>query len=451
MSDVAALTNAEKNLFMDLAYLDLPHPSDQYKGMTLRELVEGPLRIHNSADRLREITNYLDTHEDSELGSLTLKGADPAESGDNGFAAYAFEDATGKTAFTFRGTEWEDSRDMGDNLGASMLGHSSQVESAQDFFDEFGVAETDSNYLYGHSKGGNLATEVYVANLGMIGGVQVINAQPINWWALSEEQRAALSDPRYEFVVFEWDFVHLLGYVPYPVIRVKTRPECAGVGTDAHGLTAGIYDDNGDFVRSEGAPAIDAAYLGLAGGILALAALGVFGSVVGAIVIAAAALVLTVIAVEYLIAVIRDRLEDAARLVDAVVSYLLTIPDMAQALVDDIRSLLEQVGQAVRNAIASVFGGGDSGNRGLGVVVLDTARVRELAVAVSGVQRRLSSADRWIDELFWAVELKDKWTVVATDFKVGGDYKLARCKSYLESLASSFETCEARIRRHAGG
>lgn len=57
--------------------------------------------------------------------------------------------------------------------------------------------------MLGHSKGGNLATYVYVNNLEDKVGAYVLNGAPIYWYSLTKEQKKHYSRDRYMFVVYE--------------------------------------------------------------------------------------------------------------------------------------------------------------------------------------------------------------------------------------------------------
>lgn len=207
----------------------------------------------------------------------------------NGFVAIAIEDpATGDVGISYRGTEnlpemgdaisgamsgdqqavqnaINNQIDMIDNISTAVTGDSAQAQEALSFFQR-NQSTTGNNYLYGHSKGGELALEVYVDNFSNIEGVHIINPQPINWASLSPEQMSALNNGRVDALVINGDLVWLLGGVPYPVRIVENNGSLDGEFFGPHALSSARYDPDTGEAIIERWPYADYPGQGLLGG-----------------------------------------------------------------------------------------------------------------------------------------------------------------------------------------
>lgn len=263
------------NLLNQLAYVDLGEnyaPGDNLVE-TLRNGGDGDL-----ADAL-EAAGY---------GNYVIRDYEN-QNDSNGFAAIAIEDpATGDVGISFRGTEnlpnvgdaisdivAGDSQqrqeainnqiDMIDNISTAVTGDSAQAQEALDFFNR-NQSDTGNNYLYGHSKGGNLAMEVYVENYDNIEGVHIINPQPINWASLNRDQLAALNNGKIDATVINGDLVWLLGGVPYPVRIIENNGTLDGDFFGPHLLNSGAYDPVTGEAIIENRPYADYLIQGFLGG-----------------------------------------------------------------------------------------------------------------------------------------------------------------------------------------
>lgn len=255
MSNNSDYTN---NLLNQLAYIDLTEAYTPGANLivTLRS---------NGADDLA------DALEAEGYGNYVIKDY-VNQNSTNGFAAIAIEDpATGDVGISYRGTEnlpsigqsisdiiFGDSEDikkgvneqidMIDNISTAVTGDSSQAQDALDFFQR-NQSDTGNNYLYGHSKGGELALEVYVENYDSIDQVHIINPQPINWASLSSDQLNALNNGKVDAVVINGDLVWLLGGVPYSVRIIQNNGTSDNGFFGPHDLKSASYDpDTGDAI-----------------------------------------------------------------------------------------------------------------------------------------------------------------------------------------------------------
>lgn len=191
------------------------------------------------------------------------------ENSTNGFAAIAFENPeTGEVGMSFRGTENLDKIgsdiggvisgdqdainsqiDMIDNLSTAVTGDSVQAQKALEFY-RVNKSNTGNNFLYGHSKGGELAAEVYAEYYREIVAVHVINPQPIDWASLSSKQKAAFNNGKFDAIVVDGDLVWLLGGVPYKVRIVENNKTQEGF-FGPHSLLSATYDESGKAVNEK--------------------------------------------------------------------------------------------------------------------------------------------------------------------------------------------------------
>jgi len=267
-------TDYVNNLINRLAYVDMGEnfePGDN--------LIDA---VRNSGDN-----DLADALEEAGYGDYIIK--DYANQNDsNGFAAIAIEDPnTGDVGMSFRGTEnmgdmgdavldiifgnaqqrqdaINNQIDMIDNIQSAVTGDSEQVRQAQEFFQK-NQSRTGNNYLYGHSKGGNLALEVYVENYDKVAGVHVINPQPVNWADLNGRQLAALRNGKVDAVVIDGDLVWMLGGVPYPVRIIQNNGTLDEEKFGPHDLASGAYDDKTGAAKMANNPYSNYMGYGLAG------------------------------------------------------------------------------------------------------------------------------------------------------------------------------------------
>lgn len=243
------------NLLNQLAYVDIGQNWEP--GDNLCDVVE------RSGDS--ELAGLL---RDAGFAKYTIKDYENNNSS-NGFAAIAFENPeTAEVGMSFRGTEnlpefgsdiggilsgddeaINNQIDMLDNASTAIAGDSSQARDALAFF-ERNRSTTGDNYLYGHSKGGELASQVYASYYFMINGVHVINPQPINTQRMTDEQKKAFQDDKFDAIVIDGDLVWKLGDAPYPVRIVQNNGSDSGF-FGPHMLTSATYDDNGNAVIEE--------------------------------------------------------------------------------------------------------------------------------------------------------------------------------------------------------
>ncbi|MFJ5762916.1 Mbeg1-like protein [Neobacillus sp. NPDC093182] len=220
------LNDEEKNVLLQLSYFDLP---GDLTGLTVKEIWEEAMRTPSNGGEARRIKleEYFtsDTYKNSRLAEVTLQGYqnnNPTMGGESesGFVGYAWGDKTGNAAAVYRGSEdptnWDHFKTDWVSNGSAGIGNEiQQQKEANHFYEEFVKGATGEKLIVGHSKGGNLASYVFVNNIADKPSGYVVNGAPLFWPSLTEEQQEALKSIKFDFIAYEGDFVHDLGFAPY--------------------------------------------------------------------------------------------------------------------------------------------------------------------------------------------------------------------------------------------
>ncbi len=235
-------------ILMQLSYLDIDFIEGSDIGTTLfRSSI-------NNQGKIQPIIDYINRLEDNaSLFDLTIKkylNENPPHG--NGFVGYVLENKKNKDIiFLFRGSEnigqLDHSQiDMVDNVVSAVTGDSNQIESAKQFFLE-NMGQT--NYLLGHSKGGNLAAEVFISYDNQIKKVITINGQPVNRTNITSYQKALLNSNQHECIVASGDIVSWLGVKSWQQKKRFVKVDTEGASMfSPHDLLNIVIDQDGDFV-----------------------------------------------------------------------------------------------------------------------------------------------------------------------------------------------------------
>ncbi|MDQ0194714.1 DUF6792 domain-containing protein [Paenibacillus wynnii] len=282
--NVNDLTNREKYFLLELSYIDLDvkssnlEPND-YK--TIDEALKSALKFSEGNEEAQEkITTLQNSYADiiginGSLRDVKLVGYENANrlrvkgnEASTGFVGYALEDSSGNRGFLYRGSEREDTdnlldglADWTDNFDSTISGTSRQVIQANAFFEKYSTdahgKPLDITYsFYGHSKGNNLATEVFLNNLDKDVYGYSVNGQPVYWYDLTERQKNELRGDRYTFIVHEGDIVSSLGYVDYVDLVVKTKEGTHGM-FGPHSLSSVDFESSGNLYNARKPTAMD--------------------------------------------------------------------------------------------------------------------------------------------------------------------------------------------------
>lgn len=437
------LTDRQNSLLNKLSYKNIP--GNWKPGQSLCDIiskVDGGL-----AEELKN----------AGLGGLVMKDyVNNNETGSkSGFCAIAFEEPeSGAVGMSFRGTEGMDDlannpTDMADNLLTATIGVSAQSKEAVAFFEKNGN-KSGNNFLYGHSKGGELAAEVFAASYDNIQKAHVINPQPINYHKLLPEQKLAFLSGKYDAVVVDGDIVWALGACPFPVrFAARNQDYKTGGFFAPHDIDAMIYDKNGG-IQSCGAPYSDHPLQGTA-----------------------------VLAEKVIVGAVQYGLAGTAFAVNlgmGIISFILNdVPELAVQFINDVAVKLEKIKNAARDFIDSVKGYANKiysslvnwyhANLNAGYkfaiansdIKVNTYLLRDYANRLASVNRRVTNLDRRIDSLYWKIcgnedfisSARALCNLINADMLTGYSFRLQLCINYLNESASAFDNAEANILKNA--
>ena len=133
----------------------------------------------------------------SGLGDFEIKGVQ--QDTKTGFYAMALLDSLGNMGITFRGTDVSSPKELIlDSLTDAneyITNSDAQVEQAMKFFTQYS-GKNNSNFLFGHSLGGNLVEHIMIKNIDRIENAFVINPEHISQDLLNTDEKIKLfNDP----------------------------------------------------------------------------------------------------------------------------------------------------------------------------------------------------------------------------------------------------------------
>ena len=348
---------------------------------------------------------------------------------ETGFGAIAFKDSYNNTGISFRGTDMKELQDWGDNISTMILGTSKQSEQSLEFFNN-NKDENGNNFLYGHSKGGELATSILVNNYLEIAQTHVLNPQPINPCKLTLDQKTVLNSSKYDVVVNEGDYVWFLGLNPYiDNIRFSNKVP----GTNSHNQISVDYGSDGNIVISNKAP------LNIFIGSNISTIIGLFQT---------PSSLFTFLNNQYnriIDYVLNDMLEDAKKVISylegKVKEFINVAKDAWNTFVDNAKILYK----SVTEWIYKTFNTGYKYATSNPIIKVDTHKLRNYADRLESVNRRLNSIDSRMNSLYWSVGFLDLFALLQADLFTDESLRLKRCISYLDHTASDFEKVERNI------
>ena len=201
-------------------------------------------RIYASSDNLGDvvITGYVNDN----YGSY----GNTADKNKTSFVGIALADRENNGAVIFSGCEQMNPTsivlDWGGCLIASLGVVTVHHHKAIAFYDHYMTGILGERNILGHSKGGNLATYVYINRLDENANAYCVNAQPYCWYTMDETQKEALKTDRFEYIVHANDPTRKASYVSYisrtaPLNRYATRRFI-----DIHGFAEVNFDEFGN-------------------------------------------------------------------------------------------------------------------------------------------------------------------------------------------------------------
>lgn len=271
------LLDSEKYMLSELAYFHLPkelagrdfgeHP------LGLAEYVEAIPRCRLSyymkpeadgghsryfADRIKRFRGIIERSQNLEGVSLTGYINDNYDAYGNtvgrdrsGLVALAFSDSEDNLIVVYSGCEESCPSsillDWADCVRAAVGVITRQQRAALRFFDGQVCEKTRGKGVIGHSKGGNLATHIYVNHMGEGIRAYCINAQPYCWPKLSGKQKAALKGEAYELIMHAGDIVSYAGYQSCISRIVPVNPYLGRARViDFHCYVSQLFDEQGN-------------------------------------------------------------------------------------------------------------------------------------------------------------------------------------------------------------
>ena len=418
MASLELLTDKQNMLLTQLSY-ESDVLKDNYNGMTLEEII---LVIPDKSTKkaLQDLC-------DAGLGSLRIK--DVGNDSVSGFGAIAFTDDYGNTGFSYRGTDGlskESLNDWGDNVAAMLTGTSVQSGQAEAFFD----ANRDpngNNFLYGHSKGGELAESVFVNNYNYIKKAHLLNPQPLNPYSLTPDQRVAIGSSKVDIVIVEGDYVWFLGSLPsYGNIRIA---KSNGGNSHLYSSIEDMFDENGNIQQGNQPWWEYPAYFGIT---IITGGLQIIGGGIGFIYNC------TTRIVDF----VKNDLIPAARdFIVAVANAFERFGSKVREYVNNLKNFLGSIVDKAKNWFRNNFNSGYKHANSNPLITLDTYKLRSYAQRLMNVNRRISNLDRRMDGLYWQVGLK----LMQADFLTGYSWRIDRCAGYLNDTASDFDSAESSL------
>lgn len=428
-------TDKQNYVLNNLAYANIDSDKSWSPGMKLVDLVEDPYKKQLKEAGLDHLV-IVDYANNNESGSYS------------GFCAIAFKDPqTGERGMSFRGTENLDKFtsanqvDMMDNVHTALSGESVQKKEALEFF-ERNQALYGDNYLYGHSKGGELASEVYAENYNEVRQMHIINPQPINPSQLSKKQREAMKSDKVDVVIIDGDTVHSLGEWPFSDDNTRTiknngsdesffgphslgSAELTGDNYEIEEHPFANYPEQGAFCKAV-SPIITAAQKGY------MPKNYVFFYTLTSI-------------YTFFVRDIPAAAETFKEVVIKVMETFIEIKENIEEFVARFNEFVQTVVTKLKNWWNSRFNGGYKYSEANPFVKVDTFKLKNYASRLSKVNTRISDLDERLDGLYWRVGLLDLWNLMQADLLTGYSWRLLRAASYLNDTAFDFESAENEL------
>lgn len=472
--NVNDLSNEEKYFFLKLSYIDLKNSPDylsskksiigilndasKIRGISKEKIIEIH-KLKEDYDKLSKINNKL-----NQIRIVGYENHNPigntTHDDKTGFVGYVFEDDKGNRGFLFRGTEdlkiisgASENIDMNDNYSSALSGTSTQIEQAIDFFNR-NNAEGKINSLYGHSKGNNLAAEVFLANLDMDIYAYGVNGQPAYWYDLTDEQKAALRGDRYTFNVHQFDLVNMLGYVDYvdKVIGLKDVTRIKEDPFYPHLLSSVEFNDDGNFISFQTPNTIGRQVINLIlSEIHELEQLthllkdpyGVIGSM------GKDGFYFIIDTVKVILKFVWQKANNSAFLMkDKCIEYFSKLEMWSKEKIDRLSKWLNQV----INRAEVYFNQQLDDIQGMYVpnepyLSVNTGRLIYYSQKLAYLQRQILDIDKRLQSLYFRIGLFELGHLVKADLLTGCNYRLTQSINYLNKSAEFLENTEIRLIR----
>ncbi len=422
MASLANLNDKQNMLLTQLSY-ESDVLKDNYNGMTLEEIAA----VVPDAGTRKKLEALC------AAGLKDLRIKDVGNDSITGFGAIAFTDENGNTGFSFRGTDgisWESVNDWGDNLTTMLTGTSPQTAQAEAFFD-LNRDSSGNNYLYGHSKGGELSESVYVNNYSDIKEVHLLNPQPLNPYSLTPDQTIAMQSNKVDIVIVEGDYVWFLGTLPsYGNVRIA---KSNGKNSHLYESIEDMFDENGNITPGNQPWWEYAAYFGIS---LVTTGFQFVGGGIGFVYNCVTRVV------DF---VKNDFIPQAKEFIAWVANGFKKFGEGVKDFFTDLGNFLSDTFNKAKDWYNRNLNAGYKYASANPQISVDTYKLRNYAQRLQSVNRRITNLDSRMDSLYWRVGLLDLWNLMQADILTGYSWRLSRCVSYLNDTASDFEGAESTL------
>ena len=215
------------------------------KGRKIVQLRQGYFRkIYANSENLADvmITGYMNDN----YGPF----GNTADRRKTSFVGLAFTDSENNGAVSFSGCELmypsNAILDWGGCLIAGLGIVTDHHRKAMKFYDDHMQEIAGERGILGHSKGGNLATYVFINRLQETAKAYCVNAQPYCWQAMNETQKEALKTDRFEYIVHADDPTRNASYVSYISRTAPLNRYAAKHFINIHNLAEVNFDEFGN-------------------------------------------------------------------------------------------------------------------------------------------------------------------------------------------------------------
>lgn len=424
MTDLSNLNDKQSLLLTQLSYSSDRLPKD-YKGRSISKIYD--FAINSEADD--NVISCLKELCDNDLGDLRITSV--GNNSVSGFGAVAFSDSKGNTGISYRGTDGvslESINDWADNVAALINGTSVQSMEAEKFFCK-NMNSSGNNFLFGHSKGGELSESVYVNHYDEIKRIHLLNPQPINPYSLSGDQILAMQSSKVDIVVNEGDYVWFLGTVPTFNMRIaKTNDE------NAHLFGATQFDENGSIVSGQQPIWEYPAYI-------AVSALTYMTQLYGAV---SGILYNSIVRViNFVSGGHADKAYEYIKLfAKGILSFGTEMLDFSNQLSE---FLIQTIARAQKIYNKNQLITAQNQTSCSTEIRVDTYSLRYYANRLGKVKQRANDLNDRIENLYRRTGLKDLQELIQLDTLSKQDYKLKQCIAYLNDTADDFDNAERVI------
>lgn len=433
MSSLSNLSDKQNHLLTQLSYQSHIF-QDKYNGQSLNDIYKKLSSIYgkNNAE-VKKFKRYID----GGLGNIVIK--DVGNDKVTGFGAIAFEDSNGNIGISYRGTDGISKESINDwigNVSALATGTSMQTAQAEAFYQK-NRGKNDNNYLYGHSKGGNLAQSVFVNHYDEINKMHNLNPQPINPYGLTPDQKIALNSDKVDIVVTEGDYVWFLGAIGYSLDKIRVMDNSAG--SNAHTYDGRRYDKNGNIVPGKQP-------------ILEYASYGVISLLLNGIQKAGATIQhIYNIAVRVIDFVENDVIPMAMSLINKVVNGIRDLGQKFAKFADSIEQFFNDIVKNISTWIFEHSKGYKYASANPNISINTTTMVN-YASQLRSLSKRSKKLDGDMNSLYWHLGIE--WDTIANLGKLLKSgivldfaFRLDKCANYLTDTANEFDSVERELQK----